>query len=81
MNQAENVSYEGVLKIVRHWPVAQRMALVQEVLKMPVSEVERPQPRERTLEQALRLVPLDRPAPTDEEARQWLDEHRTEKYG
>ncbi|HZS10395.1 MAG TPA: hypothetical protein VFD58_36535 [Blastocatellia bacterium] len=81
MNQAENVNYEGVLNIVRQWPTAQRLTLVQEVLKTLASEVEKTQPGERTLEQALRLVPLNQPAPTDEEVRQWLDEHRMEKYG
>ena len=81
MNQSENVNYESILATVQQWPAAQRFTLVQDVLRTLAPETERPRPRERTLEQALRLIPLNRPAPTDEEVKQWLDEHRMEKYG
>jgi hypothetical protein len=38
-------------------------------------------PRERTLNRALGLLATNRPAPSDEEVEQWLEEHRQEKYG
>lgn len=81
MNHTENINYESVLKTIRQWPKAQRFILVQEVLKTLASESEQPRRRERTLERALGLVNLKGPAPTDEEVKQWLDEHRMEKYG
>ncbi len=81
MNQIENINYETTLRTIRQWTIAQRFALLQDVLKTLVPEVERPPVRERTLERALQVVPLDRQPPTDEEVKQWLDEHRMEKYG
>lgn len=81
MNQTETINYENVLKAVRQWPTAQRFNLVQEVLKTLAPQVEKPHRRERTLERALSLVNLNGPPPTDEEVKQWLDEHRMEKYG
>ena len=83
MNHVENMNYEVTLKAIRQWTMAQRVALLQDVLKTLTSEPEldKPRVRERTLERALRIVPLDREPPTDEEVKQWLDEHRMEKYG
>ena len=81
MNQMENTNYEGVLKIVSQWPVAQQMALVGDVLKRISPRVEPPKHRRRTLEQAFGLLATDKPAPTDEEVERYLDERRMEKYG
>ena len=81
MNAIENISYEGVLKIVSQWPTAQQMALVEDVLKAISPRVEPPKKRQRTLGQALGLLATDRAAPTDEEVERWLDERRMEKYG
>ena len=81
MNQVENINYEATLKTIRQWTNAQRYALLQDVLRTLAPEAEKPRVRERTLEQALRVVPLARLPPTDEEVAQWLDEHRMEKYG
>lgn len=81
MNHTENISYEGVLKIVSQWPTAQQIAFVEDVLKTISSRVEPPKQRQRTLDRALGLLATDMPAPTDEEIEQWLDEHRMEKYG
>ena len=81
MNHVENSNYDATLKTIRQWTNAQRYALLQDVLRTLAPEAEKPRVRERTLEQALRVVPLDRLPPTDEEVAQWLDEHRMEKYG
>jgi hypothetical protein len=78
----EKISYEDIFNTVREWPAAQRFTLVQDVLRTLAPEMELQRvPREKTLEKALSLVPLNQPAPTDEEVKQWLDEHRMEKYG
>ncbi len=81
MKQIENINYETTLNNIRQWTIAQRFALLQDVLKTLTPEPEKPRVRERTLEHALRIVPLDREPPTDDEVKQWLDEHRMEKYG
>ncbi len=81
MNQTEITNYDNVLNVVRQWPTTQRFHLVQEVLKTLEPRIQKPYRKERTLEQALSLVNLNGPAPTDEEVKQWLDEHRMEKYG
>lgn len=77
----ETANYQGILNIVRQWPTAQQIALVEDVLKTISSRVEPPKQRQRTLDRALGLLATDKPAPTDDEVKQWLDEHRMEKYG
>ena len=81
MSHLENINYENVLKTVRQWPAVQQMELVQDVLRTISARIDPPKKRTRTLDQALGLLATDRPAPTDEEVKQWLDEHRMEKYG
>lgn len=81
MNQAEVISYNSVLSVVSQWPPAQQQALVNDVLKMISPRIEPPRKRRPTLNQALGLLATDKPAPTDAEVKQWLDEHRMEKYG
>jgi hypothetical protein len=79
MSTAHTTDYDRVLKIIQNWPAAHRLTLVQAVLKTlaPSDVTERP-PQARTLEQARGLLATNRPAPTDEEIAQWLDERRTE---
>src|SRR5262245_38872808 len=82
MSTAHTADYDRVLKIIQNWPAARRLTLVQAVLKTlaPADVTERP-PHAHTLEQARGLLATNRPAPTDEEIAQWLDERRTERYG
>ena len=83
MNQAAPTNYDNVLNIVRQWTMAERYALLQDVLKTLAPEAAEsalPCVRERTLQRALGLLATEQPAPTDEEVQQWLDEHRMEKY-
>jgi hypothetical protein len=81
MNQLDNANYEGVLNIVRQWPILEQMALVQDLLKTLTARLEPARRPGNTLSRALGLLATDQPAPTDEEIEQWLDEHRVEKYG
>jgi hypothetical protein len=37
--------------------------------------------RKQSLQRALGLLATDKPAPTDAEVEQWLEEYRQEKYG
>ena len=81
MIPAENIGYEGVLKIISQWPAAQQMALVEDVLKRVSPRVKPPRKRQRTIDRALGLLATDQLAPTDEEFKRWLDKHRMVKYG
>lgn len=76
----QDESYTSVLHTVQTWPARQRYLLVQDLLKTLEPEVE-PTKREDTLSLARGLLATDKPAPTDEEVAQWLEEHRLEKYG
>jgi len=76
-------TYDSILDIIHTWPASQRYLLIQDVLRTLEPQDE---PRDRqngthdTLSLALGLLATERPAPTDEEIAQWLDEHRAEKY-
>lgn len=73
-------NYTSILHTIRTWPARQRYLLVQDLLKTLEPEVE-PIQAEDTLRLARGLLATDKPAPTDEEVAQWLEEHRVEKYG
>jgi hypothetical protein len=72
--------YEAVLQTIRRWPVAQRFALAQELLRVLAAETAQPRPK-RTLPRALGLLATATPAPTASEIKHWLNERRMEKYG
>jgi hypothetical protein len=72
----------GVLETVKQWPPKARVSLARMILET----VESPEPlptRRRCLSAAelMDVVRTEKPAPDDETVRQWIDEHRTEKYG
>ena len=72
--------YEHVLKAVSGWPAEQRLALAHELLSALRGPNGRRPPR-RTLDRALGLARTDTEAPSDEQVRAWIDEHRRDKYG
>jgi hypothetical protein len=78
MNVAETPNIETVLKIVRDRPPEQRSLLVREILRTLNAPSHA---RRDTLGRALGLLATDRPAPTDAEIAEWLEERRTERYG
>ena len=81
MPTAEPINYKAVIEIIRDWPPASRFSLVQDVLKTLAPEVESSRSKRNTLEKALGLLATNQTAPSDAEVKQWLDEHRMEKYG
>lgn len=81
MQTVEVTNYKAVIEIVRDWPAASRLSLVQDILKTLALEVENSRPKHNTLEKALGLLAIDQPAPSDTDVQQWLNEHRMEKYG
>jgi hypothetical protein len=80
MSAVKKTDYETILRAVRAWPLEQRFTLVQDVLKTLAPVVAHVPPPGNTLDQARGLLATDRPAPTDVEIAQWLDERRTERY-
>ena len=81
MNVLKANSYETVLKTVHQWSPDRRFALVRDVINTLAPEVVLSRPKRKTLEKALGLLATSRPAPSDAEVQQWLDERRMEKYG
>ena len=80
MVKSKDSDYETILQKVRGWPVAWRFALVYEVLMTLAPEFETSRHQRKTLQKALGLLSTDRPAPSDAEVRQWLEERRLKKY-
>ena len=81
MQTVEVTNYKAIIEIVRDWPAASRLSLVQDILKTLALEVENSRPKHNTLEKALGLLATDQPAPSDPDVQEWLNEHRMEKYG
>ena len=71
--------YDTVLRIIYQWPPADRLALIQDILKNLAPEFEIVQHKGSTLKQALGLLATDEPAPSDEEIERWIAERRLEK--
>jgi hypothetical protein len=80
MSVAEAEEYEAILKIVRVWPPARRIILVQAVLQTLAPSETMPGSHS-TLERALGLLTTDRPTPSDADVAAWLEERRNERYG
>ena len=81
ISQTENLNYESVLKTIRQWSPAQQIELVQDVLQAISPRISPPKKHQKTLGRALGILATEKTAPTDAEVKQWLDEHRMEKYG
>jgi hypothetical protein len=77
------LTHEKIVEAVQTWPNAQRLKLVQDILK-DLTEEYQPKPAPKnTLDRALGLLRkyTDAPPPTDEEVERWLEEERLRKYG
>ena len=79
MNTLKTNSYDSVLQTVRQWPPDRRFALVRDVINTLETEVSPSRPRRKTLKKALGLLATNRPAPSDAQVQQWLDERRTDR--
>ena len=78
-----------VLETVKHWPAEARVALARmtlETVESPqmlgqTSEHGEPLRRGKPVELLIGLGAGSRPPPSDNLVRQWIDEHRVEKFG
>jgi hypothetical protein len=80
-NTTDTENYEAVINMIRAWPAAQRLRLLQDVLVTLGPEGAHNTQRQPTLSRALGLLAVHHPAPSDEEIAALLDERRQERYG
>jgi hypothetical protein len=71
--------YQRVLEIVSSWPYDDRARLIDDLTQGLVDQL--PPPPRDTLSRAIGLLKTDAPPPSDEEVKQWIHEHRMNKYG
>lgn len=83
MSTAETTELSDVLDRVKTWPVANRIALVQQVLETLAPWTSGPSSALRgpSAAEIMEAFKSHRPPPDDATVRQWIDEHRMEKYG
>jgi hypothetical protein len=79
---------ETILKTIATWPVEEQVTLARTILERVAAQSGAPaqgadaQPPERSTWEALYgIASSEQQPPSDEQVAQWLDEHRTEKYG
>lgn len=80
MQTVETVQYRTVVEQVKDWPVDERLALIQDILRTLKPQLVASDRQEGTLDKALGLLASKQPAPTDATIQQWLRERRMEKY-
>ena len=86
MNPDEMNDFDEILKKIQTWEPSRRLTLARRILETLEASVTAtsstpPVPRGRSAAEILADMKSDRPAPDDETVRQWIDEHRMEKYG
>ena len=84
MSTAEANELADVMERVNTWPTTLRIALAHRILDSlgaPEASTTRPKKRGLSAAEVQGLLRTDRPAPDDETVKQWIDEHRMEKYG
>lgn len=73
---------ETILRIVRHWPISEQMALADAILADARASAERIVQPPAVPSAAMRgILSTGQPTPSDEEVAQILDEERMKKYG
>lgn len=80
-NARTTTEFEAVLRLVNGWSADDRQALGQAIEQTLQQEETREQERHAAFLQLQGMLVTDRPPPTDAEVKQWLHEHRMEKYG
>ena len=72
-----DLDYEQIFQVVVQWPPQQRASLAHALIDT-LQPANRAKP---TLDQLVGVARGDGPPPTDEQVKQWIDEHRVTKYG
>jgi hypothetical protein len=85
MSGVESNQIADVVQRVQNWPPPMRLALARrilETLESPVVDqpVSTP-PRGPSAAEIAAMFKTDKPAPDDATVKQWIKQHRVEKYG
>ncbi len=85
MTIAETSEITAVVQRVQSWPVPMRIALARHILET-VEDTGAPEqpparPRGYSAEEVRAMLKIDKPGPDDTTLKQWIEEHRLEKYG
>ena len=74
---------EAILKAIEAWPLEDQVALAQRILERSAAHTASgaTTPQRPSWKQMAGLASNGQTPPSDEEVAQWLDEHRSEKYG
>lgn len=70
-----------VLDRVKTWMPEMQLVLAQKILEMINSQNILQPPRSMSADQVFGILETDKPAPTDEECKQIINEERMKKYG
>lgn len=85
MTIAETGEITSVVQRVQSWPVPMRISVARQILEtvegavMPKPSPTRP--RGYSAEEVRAILKIDKPGPDDATVKQWIEEHRLEKYG
>jgi hypothetical protein len=74
------VEIDTIIAQITPWPMEERMALAQQILRDMRRPTRQPAPR-RTLARAVGIAGGASPPPDDALVRQWIEEHRLQKHG
>ncbi|MGZ3582958.1 MAG: hypothetical protein ACXWQR_13920 [Ktedonobacterales bacterium] len=79
---APTLDRETILRIVRHWPINEQVALADAILADARASMQPTMQPPAVPSAALRgILSTGQPAPSDEEVARILDEERMKKYG
>jgi hypothetical protein len=85
MTAEETNQIADVVRHVQNWPASLRVALARRILETlespPVEQLPAERPRGPTAAEIAAMFKTDKPAPDDATVKQWINEHRMEKYG
>ena len=74
---------EAILKAIEAWPLEDQVALAQMILKRSAAHTApgAKTPQRPSWKQMAGIASNGQTPPSDQEVAQWLDEHRSAKYG
>ena len=82
MTVAETNDIAEVVQKVRSWPAGMRIVLARRILEtLEGTDAPARLPRGPSAAEVVALLKAEKPAPDDATVKQWIDEHRMEKYG
>jgi hypothetical protein len=85
MTPVETNQVADIVRRVQNWPASLRVVLARrilETLESPAVEQPPPKlPRGPSAAEIAAMFKTDKPAPDDATVKQWIEEHRMEKYG